>query len=144
MILNQNQILSSSQAITATAISQNVINWGLTGVMYGDATNTLRDLGAGGEVPCLVQVVETFAGLTTLTITLETADDAALTTNAVVLASSAAIPVASLKAGYKPGGLRFMPSGTMKQYYGLRYTVGGTNATAGKITAAIAVEVQSA
>ena len=144
MILNQNHLLSNAQAITATAISTNQINWGVMGIMYGDAASIPRDLGAGPEVPCLVQVVETFATLTSLTITVETADDAALTTNVTVLASTGAIPLASLKAGFKPSGLRFMPSGVMKQYYGLRYTVTGANATTGKITANIATEVQSA
>jgi hypothetical protein len=31
----------------------------------------------------------------------------------------------------------------MKAFFGLRYTVGGSNATAGKITAALATEAQS-
>jgi len=142
MILNSNLLLSDGQAITATAISQNVIQWPANGVPYGEAAAIVRNLGAGTPLPILIQVIEAFATLTSLTITLETADNAALSSGAVVLASSGAIPAASLVAGFRPG-VRFLPDATMKAFFGLRYTVGGSNATAGKITAALATEAQS-
>lgn len=144
MILNKNLILSDGQAITATAISENVIQWNGVDTAPYETSAIARNLGAGTPVPILLQVIETFATLTSLTITLETADNAALSSGAVVLASSGAIAAASLTAGYRPPFLRFMPDATMKEYLGLRYTVGGSNATAGQITAAIATEAQSA
>lgn len=144
MILNKNLILSEAQAITATAISTNVIQWPANGIPYGEAAAIVRNLGPGTPMPILLQVVEAFATLTSLTITLETADDAGLTAGAVVLATSAAIPLASLVAGHRPSFLRYMPDATMKAFLGLRYTVGGVSATAGKITAALATEVQTA
>lgn len=143
MILNANLLLSDGQAITATAISANVIPWEATGSAPYETALT-RNLGSGTPIPILIQVIEAFATLTSLTITIETADNAALSSGAVVLASSGAIPVASLVAGYRPSFTRFVPDATMKEYFGLRYTVGGSNATAGRITAAVATEVQSA
>jgi hypothetical protein len=144
MILNKNLILAENQAITATAISQNVIQWPAMGIAPYEAAAIVRNLGAGTEIPLLIWVTEVFATLTSLTITVETADNAALSTNAVVLASSGAIAAASLVLGHRPTFTRFLPDATMKEFFGLRFTVGGSNATTGKITAALATEVQSA
>lgn len=143
MILNKNLILSEAQAITATAISQNVIQWPTNGIIPGDAAAIVRNLGAGTPLPILLQVVETFATLTSLTITLETSAAADLSSS-TVLASSGALALAVLTAGHRPTFLRYMPDATLLAFIGLRYTVGGSNATAGKITAAIATEVQTA
>lgn len=143
MILNKNLTLAEAQAITATAISENVIQWPTNGIPVGEAAAITRNLGAGTDIPLLIQVVETFATLTSLTITVETADNAALSSGAVVLASSGAIPAATLVAGHRPTFTRVVPDGTMKQFFGLRFTVGGSSATAGKITAAVATEVNS-
>ncbi|HCI98539.1 MAG TPA: hypothetical protein DHV74_02655 [Sulfitobacter sp.] len=90
----------------------------------------------------LMQVTEAFATLTSLTITMETSDNADLSSS-TVLGSSGAIPAASLKPGYRPSFTRFVPDATMKKYFGLRYTVTGTAATAGKISAAVATEVNT-
>lgn len=143
MILNKNLLLSDGQAITVTAISENVIAWPDNDVIPYDAAAITRNLGAGTPIPMLIQVTEAFATLTSLTITIETADNAALSSGAVVLASSGAIAAAALVAGYRPTFTRFLPDGTMKQYLGLRFTVAGSDATAGKITAALATEVNS-
>ena len=143
MILHANLLLSNAQAITATAVSANVILWPTNGTPCGEAAAITRNLGAGTPLPILIQVIEAFAKLTSLTITLETAADAGLTSGAVVLASSGAIPLATLIAGHRPTFTRFIPDATMKDYLGLRYIVGGSNATAGKITAAVGTEVQA-
>jgi len=140
MILNKNLLLSNAQAITATAISENVIQWPTNGTPVGESAAITRNLGAGTPIPLLIQVVETFATLTSLTITIETADNAALSSNAVVLASTGAVAAASLVAGYQPSFTNHVPDATMKAYLGLRFTVTGSDATAGKITAAIATE----
>lgn len=142
MILNKNLILAEGQAITATAISENVIQWNSMGIAPYESAAIDRNIGAGTYVPVLIQVVEDFATLTSLTITLETAANAALSSGAVVLASSGAIAAASLVAGYRPAFTRVIPDAVMKDYLGLRFTVGGSDATAGQITAAVATEVQ--
>lgn len=143
MIINKNLTFSENQAITATAISENVIQWPDNGIVPFDAAAIVRNLGAGTPIPMLIQVTEGFNTLTSLTITIETADNAALSSGAVVLATSGAIPLASLIAGFRPTFTRFLPDGTLKSFLGLRYTVAGTNPTLGKVTAALATEVNS-
>lgn len=142
MILNANLILSENQAVTATAISENVIGWPDNGTPPREGGPIDRNLGSGTPIPMLMQVVEDFASLTSLTITMETSDNADLSSS-TVMASSAAIPAADLVAGYRPAFTRFIPDTEMKKYFGLRYTVSGVNATAGKITAAVATEVNT-
>ena len=142
MILDKNLLLAEGQAITATAISENVIRIPDAGTVHGEGAAIARNLGPGEEVPILIQVIEAFATLTSLTITLETADNAALSTNNEVLFSTGAIPVASLIAGYR-SAVRVLPDHVLRDYLGLRFTVTGTNASAGKITAAIGTEVNA-
>ncbi|GLO70343.1 hypothetical protein MACH17_18600 [Phaeobacter inhibens] len=142
MILDKNLILAENQAVTATAISQNIIQLPASGTVYGEGSPITRNLGPGEEVPILIQVVEDFATLTSLTITLETADNAALSTNAQVLFSTGAIPLAQLVAGYRTP-IRVLPDFPLRDFVGLRFTVTGSNATAGKLTAAIGTEVNA-
>lgn len=142
MIIDKNLTFAEDQAVTATAISENVIELIDTGTVYGETAAITRNLGAGNEIPLLIQVTEDFATLTSLTITIETSAAAALT-SATVLASSGAIAAADLVAGYRPSVTRVLPDGTLLKYLGLRFTVGGSNATAGKISAALATEVNS-
>lgn len=144
MILNRNLILSENQAITATAISTNVIQWETVRAAPYEAAGIPRNLGDGPDIPLILQITEAFNTLTSLTITLESADNAALSTNAIVMATSGAIPLASLTLGYRPLLTRILPHGLMKDFFGVRYTVTGTNPTLGKVTCAIATEVQSA
>lgn len=140
MILDKNLTLCDAQAITATAISH-VIQWPAMGIVPFETTAIARNLGAGNEIPVLIQVVEDFATLTSLTITMETSAAAALTSS-TVLYSSGAIPAASLVAGFRLP-MRWLPDATMLEYFGLRFTVAGSSATAGKITAAVATEVNT-
>lgn len=142
MILNKNLIFSENQAITATAISQNVIQFPANGIIPYDAAAITRNLGAGTPVPMLLQIVQSFNTLTSLTITLETSAAADLSSSTVI-ATTGAIPLAQLVAGAKPMA-RFLPDATLLAFVGLRYTVAGTNPTLGQITAALATEVQSA
>jgi len=144
MILNKNLILSENQAITATAISTNVIWWEAVRAAPYEAAGIPRNLGDGTEIPLLLQITEAFNNLTTLQISFESADNAALSTNAIVMAQTIAIPLASLVAGFRPLLTRIVPHGLMRDFCGFRYTVVGTAPTLGKVTAAIATEVQSA
>jgi hypothetical protein len=102
----------------------------------------ISDIGRGSPVDLLVQVTETFVGANgTLKAELVMADNAALTSNLVVLQDSGAIPVASLIAGYQ-FRLR-IPAGISKRYLGLRYTVAVTTQTAGKVTATLLLDRQT-
>lgn len=143
MIFDANLKLADDQAVTATAVSENVISWPDLNTVYGETAATARDLGKGVPIPLLIQVTEDFATLTSLTITVETSANADLSSS-TVLASSPAIPAASLVAGYRPSLPPVMPEDASGKYFGLRFTVGGSNATAGQITAGIVAAVQTA
>lgn len=143
MILNKNLTFSERQAITATAISTNVIQWPANGRVPYEAAAIARNLGEGTPIPIMMLVNQSFNTLTSLTITLETADNAALSSGAVVIATSGAIPLATLVAGYRPIFARFLPFVTLKEFLGMRYTVAGTDPTTGQITATLATENQS-
>lgn len=142
MILDTQLIFAEAQAVTATAISENVVRIPNAGIVPYEGVALARNLGPGMHIPLLIQVVETFATLTSLTITLETADNAALSTNAEVLYSTGAIPAADLVAGWR-APVRVMPDFTLRDFLGLRFTVAGSNATAGQITAAITAGVDA-
>lgn len=140
MILSAQQTFSDDQAITVTAISTNVIDLGATGTPY-DATAALNgDIAKGTKIPVLVQVTEDFATLTSLTVTVEVSAAAAMT-SPVVLATET-ILLADLVAG-KQMHMQVLPNGADKRYLGVRYTVAGTTATAGKVTAAITMGNQT-
>lgn len=123
-MLDNELVMSDKQAVTATAVSADKYYAGSQAV----------NLGAGEPIEFAVHVVEDFATLTSLEVQIIGADNEALTTNPVVIESSGAIPVASLKAGTRQFRGKLNPS-SKKQYYGFKYVVDGSNATAGKVTA---------
>lgn len=130
---------SEDQAVTATAISENVMQLPANDVVPGESAAIARNLGAGNEIPLLIQVTEDFATLTSLTITFETSAAAGLT-SPTVLFSTGAIAAADLVAGYRIP-IRVFPDAELLEYIGVRYTVTGSNATAGKVTAALTMGV---
>lgn len=140
MILSKNLLLSDDQAITATARSTNVIDLGAPDTPYDAAAALNQDIGKGTKVPLLVQVTEDFATLTSLTITVEVSANADLSSSTVL--SSTTVAVASLVKGYQLP-IDCILTGTNKRYLGTRYTVSGSNATAGKITAGITMGNQT-
>lgn len=127
MRLDAKSMFSDAQAITATAAATNVIDLG-----------TARNIGVGTPVEVLVQVVTTFATLTSLTVALVGDTATPIDGSSIVLDDSGAIAAASLVAGYK-FNLRYWPTPASPgyRYIGIYYTVGGSNATAGAITAGI-------
>lgn len=143
MILDLNTLLSGSlgaggvlngQAITADAVSQNVLDLGATGVIpYGGAA-IQRDLGKCNHVPLLIQVVEDFSDLTSLTVSVEYATDEAFTSP--VELTKQTVAVASLKKGFIFAIDKF-PRDIKGRYVRLKYDVTGTNPTAGKVIAGV-------
>lgn len=123
MIFDKENLFSEDQAVTATAVSTNVVDLGVD-----------RDIGKGVPVPVVIQVTEDFATLTSLTAEIQTASDEAFS-SPTVLATSGAVPAADLVAG-KQLALQYMPLGT-KRYLRINYTVAGTDATAGTVTAGV-------
>lgn len=138
MILSQQQIFSDAQAITATAISENVIDTGVRDTPYGGAAALTGDLGKGNEIPLTVQVVEAFNNLTSLQVSVETG---ATTSLGTVLLSQTVL-LADLVAGWQFNECD-VPRGAVGRYLGLRYTVVGIAPTAGAITAGISMGTQT-
>ena len=140
---------SDAQAVTATAISSNVydlFSMGLGGGATDVTPNTRLDIGQGTDN--LYLVVNTAVTATdtgndaTLTITLESADDAGLTTNAQVHYSSGAIAFASFAtAGTNLVAIR-LPSALYRRYLGVRYTVASGPLTAGAFDAFVTPTLQ--
>ena len=145
MILDAQNLFSDQQAVTVTANSTNVIDLGVTETPYGNTEALKRDIGKGNKIPLLVQVTQAFATLTSLTVDLVTSDSATLASGNVVHATTGAVAAANLKAGWQWGNdaVPFANSAGMKRYLGLVYTVTGTTATAGKITAGITMGNQT-
>lgn len=141
MIFDKTLQFSNAQAITVDAASTNLLDLLATGTPYGHAAALKRDLGKGVRVPLLVQVVTTFATLTSLTIKLQGSVDEAFT-SPVDIYSTGAVPVATLVAGYQMP-IDFFPRGTIYRFLRMYYDVTGSDATAGKITAGVVAAVQS-
>ena len=119
---------SDAQAVTATAISTNVID-------ANHVSNALKDQGVGGEPLYLrIQIDEAFATATSVTFTLESDDNASLS-SATTHWSSGVVLIAALTVGAVVATIRIPEAATYQRYVGLRYTIGGSNATAGKVTA---------
>lgn len=148
MIVDTQTEFSDSQAVTSTAISSNVLD--LFSVLGGGSAsiipNARVDIGAGS--PDLYLVVQTAVAVTdtgsdaTLTVTLESADDAGLTTNAQVHYSTGALAFAT----YSAAGTQFvairLPAGLYRRYLGVRYTVASGPFTAGAFDAILTPTLQ--
>ncbi|MBX5020419.1 Bbp16 family capsid cement protein [Rhizobium lentis] len=134
MIFDKQTMLSDAQAITATAASTNNIDLGPV------KTGIVRDIGKGKAIPLLVQVVEAFNNLTSLTVELQTDDNSGFTSAKTVW--SQVVVLADLKAG-KVVIPEYIPRGTDERYVRLNYTVTGTAPTTGKITAGVTMGNQS-
>lgn len=135
MILSKQDLFSDAQAVTATAASTNLIDLGAQGTVVGQSAALAYDHGQGTYIPLLIQVVETFATLTSLTVTVEMDDNAAFS-SATTIATTQAVAAATLVAGYV-FQITAIPIRTTERYIRLKYTVAGSDATAGKITAGI-------
>jgi len=132
MYTDRENLASLEQAVTATAVSTDSLLIGA------------RDLGRGRALRAFAQVTETVAaaGAATVNIELIEADDGALTSNVRVLASTGALGKAAL-----PDGTRVLDVSvptTTKPYLGFRYTVATGPLTAGKFTAGLVSDTESA
>ena len=132
-------LFSDEQAITDTAVSTNFLNLGEAATPPQSPAALRRDIGAGNNMPLAILVTETFATLTSLNVSVEVDDNSSFS-SAKTVGATGVIPAAALVQGaYLP--LTNVPIGTNERYMRLRYTVAGTTATAGKITAGIATGI---
>lgn len=135
MIFDLQTLFSNAQAITATAGSTNTIDLGPI------ATGITRDIGKGTKIPLLIQVVEAFNNLTSLTIALQTDDNTGFSSPKTVWSSTVALADLIAGAVVVP---EYVQRGTNERYMRLNYTVTGTAPTTGKITAGVTMGNQSA
>jgi len=140
MHLDAQNLFSDAQAFTATANSTNYLDLGDTAQPVLAPAKLVRDIGGAYDVPLLVQVVTAFTGLTSVEVQVQTDDNTGFS-SAKTVASSGAIPLASLVPGYK-FPIPVIPPGANERYMRLRYVVVGTG-TGGALTAGIAAGLQT-
>ena len=131
MITDKLLRVSDAQAVTTTAVSTDTVD-----------LSVARDMGEGGDLYMNFAMTEAFAGGTSTNFEVIIADNAALSSNVVVIGASGAIVTASLTLGTNVA-VRLNPqiASLGKRYLGARYTVSGTN-SAGKVTADMVMDVQ--
>lgn len=130
-------MFSDKQTFTATAISTNVLDFGLPSI--NPRTGAVIKTNHGGvDHPIVIKVGAAFTGLTSIQVNLQTsADDTTYTT----VMSTAAIPVATLVAGYEFGFVT-LPLQVPQRYMRLQYVVVGAGVL-GDITAGFAAGFQT-
>lgn len=141
MILDNTNIYSDSQAITATAASTNVIDVGAAGTAFGHAAALARDIGKATEIPLYLSVTEAFNNLTSLKVSFQTDDAAGF--GSVVTVGERTYLLAELTLGARLPFPSEIPEGTSGRYTRINYTVTGTAPTTGKIFAGVVAGRQS-
>lgn len=124
----------------ARFLSGTALNTGAAGTyVIGDVydlkrDNELHDV-EGIYLVAQMATTATSGGSATLTVQFVTADNAALTTNPVVLVASAAVPVADLTAGKRIIAVPLPKGAGTKRYLGVRQVTGTAAFTGGTISA---------
>jgi hypothetical protein len=136
MILDKQLQFSDAQAVTATAISTNVVDT-LPGA---NNPNLTQNLGGFQGAFLVVQTSAAFVGGTSIAISLESDSTANLATSPTIHYNSGAIPIASLGPTFYVAIP--LPYGAYEKFLGLRYTVVGTP-TQGAFNAFITRDVQA-
>lgn len=134
---------SDAQAVTATAISTNVMDL----ISNSSGKNILRDIGVGQDVYLVVltQTLVTDAGSdATLTISLESDSTANLATSPTVHFTTAALPFAAFSpVGSVLVAVKLPQNQSYEQFLGVRYTVGAGPLTAGAFDAFLTTDVSA-
>jgi len=142
MILDQTLLFSDQQLVTTSAPSTNVLDFGVMGKTPFGGVSLKRNIGMGNNIPLLIQVTQTFAGPTSITATVQTSDSSTFASgNTDVM--SVTVLLADLKRGYI-SPIVALPRGIKQRYLRINYTVTGSAATAGAITAGIVLDVDGA
>ena len=139
MIIDNNLVFSSNQAITASAASTNSIDLGATGTPYGSPVPLTADVAIGNDIPVMLNVTQGFNNLTSLAVSLQVSTDNA-TWKEVATRTYLAAEIAAVCQLDFPAQL---PIGVNLRYMQLNYTVTGTAPTTGQIFAAIVAGRQS-
>ena len=144
MILDMQSLFSDNQAITATAVSTNVVDLGATEAPVNRAAPTnpvlIKDLGKGEPTPILIQVTEDFDALTSLNIAVQVDTVEGFGSPTEVL--SVDVVLADLVAGYQTP-IIWVPTKVNQRFMRLNYTVTGSNPTVGTVLAGLCMGVQT-
>jgi hypothetical protein len=133
MIRDQQNMFSRSQAITADAISEHVIDLEPNG-----GPNLTKNIGAGNPLYLHILVMTTLTdadGTPTLTVTLESDDNTTLSSATVHATVATAVTEATLVAGYWIAQGYALPAGNYQRYLGLRYTTNTADFDGGTVSA---------
>jgi hypothetical protein len=134
MIFDRTNEFSSSQAITASAASTDVIDNGVPQTPQNAANAISRDLGKGRKPEIRVQVVQTFNNLTSLRIDVQVDDNSGFSSPKTVLSNTYQLAELVRGAVLQP---EMLPRGVDERFIRLFYTVTGTAPTLGRISAGL-------
>lgn len=127
----------------ATALSTAATGRALVGDVI-DLGGTSQDIGNGQPLYLVIQVDTAVTSAGSATVSFELASDASASIatdgSATVHAVTAAIPKASLVAGYVAAAVA-LPNGTYERYLGILQNVGTAALTAGKVNAFLTTDV---
>jgi hypothetical protein len=141
MYVDKQAELSDSQAVTATAISANVMDL----VSNASGKNPIRDIGTGQDVYLVVltAVAATDTGNdATLAVTLESDDNVGLTSATTHFSTGALAFAAFSPAGTVLAAIK-LPSGNYERYLGVRYTVATGPLLTGQFDAFLTTDVST-
>jgi len=141
MYVNSMEEFSNSQAVTSTAISENVIDLNSVG-----GPNAIQDVGTGTDVYLVVRTVvaATDTGSdATLTVTLESDSTANLATSPTVHFSTGALAFAAFAPAGSTLAVIKLPNGNYERFLGVRYTVASGPLTAGQFDAFLTNDVDA-
>ena len=143
-LLDKQLVFSDAQEfLTGTTVSTNTVDLGAVGTVPFVGGSPSLYPSRGSDMKVLVQVVTTCTsgGSNTTEANVITSAAAALT-SPTVIASSEAIAVATLVAGYKFRGMALTPH-TAQRYLGVQYVVAAADLTAGAFDAWLALDAQT-
>lgn len=134
MIIDNNLLFSDAQAVTAAAVSTNVID---TGPLFSG--NTGRRIGNGKRAYIFITVDVAFTDASsnsTLAVTIETDDNSSMSsaTTIATLTTFAALTAAGTKVFFP------IPHATYERYVALRYTPANGDLSTGTLTAGIVLD----
>ncbi len=140
MYVDKQLEFSDAQVVTATAVSTNIVDL----VSNSSGKNPIRDIGTGQDVYLVIitQATATAAGAATVTATLESDDNAALSSPTVHF-TTGALPLTQIGAAGSVLAAVKLPAGNYERYLGVRYTVGTGPLTAGAFDAFLTTDVQA-
>lgn len=133
MIRDRQNTFSNDQAITADALSANVIDLGPL-----SAGNTIRDIGAGETLYLHVLVKTQFVtgGSATLTCTLESDSVSTLDNSPTVhMTFASAVAAGTMAPGYWLAKGVAIPASAYERFVGIRFTTNVADFSAGSLDA---------